>query len=506
MPSVLFSAKNISKRFAVPVLESVDFEVLHGEIHGLIGANGAGKSTLCKIIAGLIHPDSGEMQICGDEYQPKTLKDAMQSGIQIVHQELSLVSTLTVSENIFLGELPTRIGVIQDQELQERTSNVFEKIGLTDINPSAKVATLGAGEQQLVQIAIALARDSKLLILDEPTTSLNAVECDRLFRWLRVLKNRGIGIVFISHRLKELTDLADRITVLRDGVKITTAENFSINHDRLLGWITGEKTKERESSSFKSYCTTTPALQIKHLADGRRLTDVSLTLHRGERLGIAGLVGSGRTELLHAIFGETADCSGTQQLFSDDYRRIFSKTHVAAKSGIGLLPEDRKSAGLMVELDVKTNLTVSSLWKRFTRFGVIQINDEIMTAETLRTNLKINSSAVSQSVETLSGGNQQKVAIGKWLITDAEILLLDEPTRGIDAAARRSIYDLMQQFVSDGKSIIMVSSDLHEMMEICDRIAVLAGGRITETFDRTNWNREAIVKSCFHTHQNEGSA
>ena len=500
---VLFSADHLSKSFAVKVLSNINFDLTAGEIHGLVGANGAGKSTFCNIIAGLTIADSGCMTLDGKTYQPRKRTQSIQAGVQMVHQELSLIHHLTVAENLFLNKLPTRCGVIQHRQLLKQAAMLLNRIGLPQIDPDCAVASLGAGQQQLVEIAMALSRQCKILILDEPTSSLNSIETQQLFEWLRELKDQGIGIIFISHRLDELSLITDRISILRDGELVYTGSTDKITPSQILDQIACKNRKTQTETAFKSYCKPELALRVKNLKVNDQLQDISFHLRRGERLGVAGLMGSGRTELLNAIYGEVSSKRGSIQVLGDTMDKPFQRPHLAAQNGLGMLPEDRKESGVLLDLNLTQNLTISSLKKKFSRFGITQEAKERRVSDDLLSELGVSYQDQSQYLHTLSGGNQQKIAFGKWLITHTQTLLLDEPTRGIDAAARLSLYTLMERFVSRGKSIIMVSSDLDELMQTCDRIIVLAGGQLSQTFDRATWKSEEIIKACFANSKTE---
>jgi ribose transport system ATP-binding protein len=497
MPKIILSVNDVSKNFAVRVLDKIQFDLRLGEIHGLIGANGAGKSTLCKIISGLLLPDSGEMKLNGVLYRPKNRNDSEQSGIQIVHQELSLVDTLTVSENLFLNRLPTRFGCLNKTSLYRKTKSILNKFGLKDINPDSLVGSLGIGQKQLVQIAVSLSRDCKVLILDEPTSSLNQRETEQLFCWLQSLKLQGIGIIFISHRIPDIKTLTDRVTVLRDGQSITACDTKDVCSKSILSYVAGESTARVTKKPFQSYCSHEPGIRLSHLEVQNGIQDISFTAYRGERVGITGLVGSGRTQLLHAIFGSTKTKRGSIQIGASEPTTCFTHPKDALRSGIGMVTEDRKQTGLMMSLDVKTNLTFASLKSRFSSNGLIHETEEQKESSKLRKDTHLKCNNLQQPVKTLSGGNQQKIALGKWLACDVKILLLDEPTRGIDAVARQNIYTKMEDLAKQKKTIVMVSSDLDELLDNCDRILVISQGRLTASFTRPDWSSDRITSACF---------
>ncbi|MCM2369468.1 sugar ABC transporter ATP-binding protein [Aporhodopirellula aestuarii] len=490
----LLTATDITKRFGpVTVLDSVSLDVRGGEIHALLGANGAGKSTLCKIISGLLTRDGGDMSIAGEAYLPSDKQTAERAGIQIVQQELNQVTTLTVAENIFLTRMPSVLGIIRSRQLADRARQVLDHFGLNDVATDTVMGTLGVGRQQMVEIATALDRQCRLLILDEPTAALGADETQRLFERLRSLRDQGIGIIYISHRLDEVAQLSDRVTVLRDGRRVCTQETSSLTTDQMVDLMTGESTSEHHS--FQSFATAKTAMQVKGITAGM-VQDVSFSVRHGERLGIAGLVGSGRTELLRAIFGADSAEQGTVQI-SDRQPTHFSHPSQAVAAGLAMVTEDRKQNGLLLRQSIRANTSISSLGKRFASLGIIRNQRERQAAQEMARQLETKCNDIEQVVATLSGGNQQKVAISKWLVRDADVFFFDEPTRGIDVAARRRIYRLIESLAQAGKAIVIVSSDLDELLETCDRIGVISAGRWIDDFDRDSWSTDQIMQAAF---------
>ncbi|MGB7325038.1 MAG: sugar ABC transporter ATP-binding protein [Rubripirellula sp.] len=496
----LFTATEITKRFgSVTVLDGVSMDVRAGEIHALLGANGAGKSTLCKIIAGLLTPDGGRMSITNqksdavDAYLPRDKQTAELTGVQIVQQELNQVSTLTVAENIFLTRMPTVLGVIRKRQLADRARQILDRFGLNDVATDTVMGTLGVGRQQMIEIATALDRRCRLLILDEPTAALGVREAERLFERLRTLRDQGIGIIYISHRLDEVAQLSDRITVLRDGRFVCTKETSSLTTDEMVELMSGQSTSKHHS--FQSFATDETALRVDGMTAGI-VRDVSFTLRHGERLGISGLVGSGRTELLRAIFGADIAEQGTVTV-SDQPATRFSHPRQAVAAGLAMVTEDRKQNGLLLRQPIQFNTSISSLSKRFASLGVIRNHRERQAAIEMTRKLETKCNDIDQRVATLSGGNQQKVAISKWLVRDAEVFLFDEPTRGIDVAARRQIYRLIESLAQAGKAIIIVSSDLDELLETCDRIGVISAGKWIDEFHRDTWSSDQIMQASF---------
>lgn len=490
----LLTASDITKRFgSVTVLNGVSLDVRGGEIHALLGANGAGKSTLCRIISGLLGFDSGNMAIRGAAFRPKNKQSAEQSGIQIVQQELNQIASLTVAENIFLTRMPNVLGVIRRRQLAARARLVLDHFGLPDVDTDAVMGTLGVGRQQMVEIAAALERQCRLLILDEPTAALGGRETERLFERLRTLRDQGIGILYISHRLDEVSRLSDRITVLRDGRHVCTKETSSVTTDQMVALMTGEVSSERHA--FRSFATDRIAFQVNGITSGP-VRNVSWSVRQGERLGIAGLVGSGRTELLRAIFGADIAEQGTVQV-GDRTATRFSHPGDAVRSGIAMVTEDRKHNGLLLRQAIRSNISLGSLGRLFSTLGIVRRQRERRVAREQTERLDTKCNNIEQLVGTLSGGNQQKVAISKWLVRDAEVFLFDEPTRGIDVAARRRIYRLIESLAREGKAIVVVSSDLDELQETCDRIGVISAGRWVGEFDRNSWSVDQIMQAAF---------
>jgi len=512
--SVLLQTKGLTKRYGnVTVLRDVSFEIRSGEIHALLGANGAGKSTLCKIISGLVTASNGTMQLASENYAPETKQQAEASGVEIVQQELNMIGTLSVAENLLLTRLPNRGGVLRSRRLHEEARGILDRFGLSDVPTFAPVESLGVGHQQMVEIATALARQCRLLILDEPTAALSGTEAKQLFEHLSELRTQGVAIIYISHRLDEVAKIADRVTVLRDGKYVTTRKTSSLRADDMVALMSGDASSN-EAAKHQSYCTDELAMQVRSLTCGK-VRDVTLQVRRGERLGITGLVGSGRTEFLRAIFGADVATSGEVILPDQSKGRLskgclskrwrFSNPSQAVAAGLAMVTEDRKQNGLLLSQSIATNTTLSSLRKRFSRWGLLHGAEERRVSIEMVDELEIRSESIDQNVATLSGGNQQKVAVAKWLVRDADVFLFDEPTRGIDVAARRRIYRLLESLAANGKACVIVSSDLEELFETCDSIAVMCDGRLVETFDRDNWSQEKIMQASFSGYVKTGA-
>lgn len=496
--NALFTATNITKRYeAVTVLDEVQLDVRRGEVHALLGANGAGKSTLCKIISGLTPASNGSMQLDGIDFRPISKQAAELAGVQIVQQELNQIPTLTVAENISLCRLPNTAGIINRKRLAQRARGALDRIGLSDITADTIVGTLGVGRQQMIEIATALDRECKLLILDEPTASLSPAEVERLFEQLEQLRRDGIGIVYISHRLNEVARMADRVTVLRDGKYVCTQDASALTTEQMVELMSGEEAVA--SSEFESFASDTVAMRVTDISGGI-VQDVSFSVRRGERLGIAGLVGSGRTELLRLIFGADLAESGSVGIGGQTPKR-FAHPQAAVDAGLAMVTEDRKQNGLLLSQSVRVNTTLCSLFKRFSLMGVLRGFREREVTQEMVDDLQTKCEHLGQTIETLSGGNQQKVAISKWLVWDPDVFFFDEPTRGIDVSARRRIYSLLDSLAKSGKAIVIVSSDLDELLETCDRIGVMSAGRWVEEFSRDSWSTDRIMQAAFSNYK-----
>ncbi|MBL8815833.1 MAG: sugar ABC transporter ATP-binding protein [Planctomyces sp.] len=509
---VMLRTEGISKKFAAPVLRGIELNVNQGEVHALLGANGAGKSTLCRIISGLLWADSGRMFLDGKEFTSTTRQDAEQRGIQIVQQELNLLPTLTVAENMFLDRMPCRFGWIDRRELNRRAQAAMDALNLSQIDVRTQVSELGVGQRQLVEIAGALSRSCRLLILDEPTAALTATETERLFEQLRRLKSEGTGVIYISHRLEEIRQIADRISVLRDGRLITTQPVDELSTDEIVSLMTGAEPEVVEGVSGNTHGAGTgsssvserklkgTALRVSGLSVEGRLTDVNFTLYEGERLGVAGLVGAGRTEMLRALFGDLRTDGGMIRVGDGIDRQPFEYPRDAVRAGFAMVTEDRKADGLMLSMSIREN-TVLPVRRKLAWHGtLVRRRSEVAVTEAMRDSLGVISQSVEQPVDELSGGNQQKVILGKWLLTAPRILLLDEPTRGIDVPARMTILKQLNQLAERGTAILMVSSDLDELMQFCDRILVLSVGKISGDFRRDAWTKELLMQACFRGH------
>ena len=497
----LFSACAISKSFpGVRALSDVNFDLRHGEVHALVGENGAGKSTLARISGGAEVPDSGQMRFCGKPYLPGNRARAESAGVRMIMQELHLIPTLTVAENILINKLPHRFGLVDYKKLNRLAKEVMEQVGLGDVDPATPVRFLGTGQQQMVEIAAGLSQRCRILIMDEPTASLTDNEIELLFNQIRKLKADGVGIVYISHRIEEITRISDRVTVLRDGCVISTNPTKQLSVESIIRLMVGrdiEHQRLRQAASRGKV-----ALGVAGLTCANKVEDVNFEVHKGEILGVAGLMGSGRTEMIRALFGADARDSGKIYLGESKKPLKIRTPGDAVRNGIALVPENRKEQGLLLNLPVRVNISLTRL-SSVSRFGWINVSREKATADKFADSLSIRCSSSEQKVVQLSGGNQQKVVIAKWLNTDADVFFFDEPTRGIDVGAKFEIYQILAELAENQKAILVISSDLLELMAICDRIMVMSAGRVAATFARGQWDREKIMSAAFSGYINK---
>lgn len=494
----LLAAKELSKSYGpVRVLTNVDFDLRRGEVHALVGENGAGKSTLSRILAGLTPPDTGTLTLQGRPYRPRDRRDAERHGVRMVLQELNLISNLTVAESLFLDCLPHRGGWIDRAALARRARAALARVGLGDLDPHRPVHTLGIGQQQMVEIAAGLARRCDVLILDEPTAALTGAEIERLFAQIAALKAAGAGILYISHRLEEVRRVADRVSVLRDGRLVATRPAADFALEDIVRLMVG---RELEPANVRRHSVPGPvALEVRGLRRPPAVREVSFQVRRGEILGLAGLMGSGRTETLRAIYGADPPEAGEIRLHGGAPVR-FCSPRDAVRHGLALVTEDRKTQGLLLPLAVRVNLTLASLRAVAGTAGVIRRAAESSRARQWVQRLGIRCRSEEQPVAELSGGNQQKVVLARWLCRDCDILLFDEPTRGIDVGARFEIHRWLDELAVRGKALVVVSSDLTELMLLCDRIAVLSAGRLVATFDRGEWTEDRLMAAALSGH------
>jgi ribose transport system ATP-binding protein len=496
-------ARAISKSFpGVQALAEVSFELRQGEVHALVGENGAGKSTLARIIGGAEIPDSGEMHFCGKSYRPANRTDAESCGVRMIMQELHLIGNLTIAENILLNKLPHRFGIIDYKKLNNIAREVMIQVGLGDTDPAMPVKFLGTGQQQMVEIAAGLSQQCRILIMDEPTASLTDKETELLFAQIRKLKADGVGIIYISHRIEEIIRITDRVTVLRDGRLISTNPTKELNVDGIIRMMVGRDLAHQQLRHAATSGQT--ALSVTGLTSKDKVKDVTFEVRKGEILGVSGLMGSGRTEMVRALFGADRPDSGKVCLGGSEKPLEIRRPSDAVRNGIALLPEDRKEQGLLLRLPVRVNVSLTYL-SSVSRFGWINISKEKNLADKYADALSIRCSSSEQMIGQLSGGNQQKVVIAKWLHRNADIFCFDEPTRGIDVGAKFEIYQMLADLAGKAKAVIVISSDLMELMAVCDRIMVMSAGRIAATYGRGEWSQEKIMSAAFSGYINKPS-
>ena len=475
MEEYIVELEHINKSFAgVKVLKDVKFNLKSGEVMALLGENGAGKSTLMKILSGVYTRDSGTLKVFGKEYGDLDTKKAHELGIAIIHQELNMCRHLTVAENIFLGRETQKGITLDNKEMAQKTKEVLDSLKI-DLDPNEIVGNLSVSKQQMVEIAKALSIHAKILVMDEPTSALTAKEIDELFRIIDQLRSEGCGIVYISHRLEELSHVSNRVTVLRDGEFIMNGEFQDYTMDQLISFMVGREITEKfpRVSCEKGK----KIFEVRHLNAGRMVRDVNLELYEGEIVGIAGLMGAGRTETTRAIFGIDPKDGG--EIVLDGQTITIKKPIDAIKAGIVLAPEDRKKDGLCTKLSVRDNLALPNLDWICNAIGKVDTKKEKELVDKAVSDLSIKLSTEEINAESLSGGNQQKVVIGKWLARNSRVIIFDEPTRGVDVGAKVEIYNLMNELKKNGTGVLFVSSELPEVMGISDRIVVMCDGRIT---------------------------
>ena len=492
MSDVLVLMEGIDKSFpGVHALDQAKFELRAGEVHALVGENGAGKSTLMKVLAGVYSKDAGRILYLGKEVEIHTPRAAQHLGISMIHQELNLMPHLTLAQNVFIGREP-RQGirlVLDENRINAQTQELFDSMHLK-LNPRTKVSDLTVARQQMVEIAKALSFNSQVLIMDEPTAALTEAEIEELFRMIREMRDKGVGVVYISHRLEELKQITDRITVMRDGRYVDTVDAQTTTIDQIISMMVG-RTIYESAPEVPEHPSDDVALEVKNLNRGSVIKDVSFALKKGEILGFAGLMGAGRTEVARAVFGADPVNSG------DVYVRG-KKVHIkhprdAVRHGIGYLSEDRKRYGLALGMDVESNIVLASFQKFLGFLGVVNSGKMRQTGQQYVQALSIKTPSLQQRVKNLSGGNQQKVVIGKWLTADTDILIFDEPTRGIDVGAKSEIYRLLNDLAQQGKAIIMISSELPEILRMSHRIVVMCEGRITGELSAAEATQERIM-------------
>ncbi|HJA12030.1 MAG TPA: sugar ABC transporter ATP-binding protein [Candidatus Mediterraneibacter merdipullorum] len=490
MGEVILTMKGIDKSFpGVHALDHVDLEVRKGEVHALMGENGAGKSTLMKVLTGIYKKDSGTITYEGKEVEFHNTREAQDAGVVIVHQELNMLGHLTVAQNIFIGREFKKGIRIDDKKMNEEARKLFDRMHI-DIDPTETMSHLTVGKQQMCEIAKAISHEAKVIIFDEPSAALTEAEIEELFKIIRDLRDQGLGIVYISHRMDEIKVITDRVTVMRDGAYVGTLITKDCTKDDIINMMVGRVIYEDPKTKNMTPPGAPVVLKVEHLNAGKMVQDVSFELHKGEVLGFSGLMGAGRTETMRALFG--ADPIDSGDIYINGEKVNIKSPQDAVKHGIGYLSEDRKRFGIVVQKTVAENTTMADL-DEFSNGPFINKKKENEIAQKFVDSLATKTPGVDQLVVNLSGGNQQKVVIAKWLTRNCDILIFDEPTRGIDVGAKNEIYKLMNQLAAEGKAIIMVSSEMTEILRMSDRIVVMCEGKKTGELDISEATQENIM-------------
>jgi ribose transport system ATP-binding protein len=490
--SLAVSMRGISKAFGpVQVLQAVDFSLAAGEIHALMGENGAGKSTLMKVLCGVYQADAGVVEVDGRVQTIRSTADAEALGIAIIHQELNLIAQLTVMENLFLGREPSRWGVVDQRAMREQTLHWLQTVGATGIDPQAEAGSLSIGQQQMVEIAKALSLKARVLVMDEPTAALTEREIERLFAIMSELKSRGVAIVYVSHRMEEIFRICDRISVLRDGHFVGERAIAETSFDQIVQLMVGREIGQRFPR--RSHECGAVRLQVDGLADEGQISGISFEVRAGEVLGIAGLMGAGRSEILKTLFGLKPRRAGTVRI--DGQLLELHTPSAAIAAGLGFVTEDRKSQGLVLGLSVRENASLVHL-SGYAHAGVVQAGKESSAVRKLIDHLRIRTRDPELEVHALSGGNQQKVVFAKWLAQPPKVLLLDEPTRGVDVGGKAEIYTIINRLAAAGTAIVMVSSELPEVLAMSDRILVMREGQQNGLFEAQQASQELLMAAA----------
>ena len=486
----ILQVKNVSKIFpGVKALDDVSAEFYPGEVHTLVGENGAGKSTLIKIISGVYTPTQGTIMFEGEEVHFATPRQAMEKGIAVIHQELSIAKDLTVAENVWLGrEKRKKSGLLDKARMERETQDILDFMKV-NLKANMLAGTLNAAQQQMIEIAKVISQNARIVVMDEPTSSLSEHEINALFEQVRILKEKDVAIIYITHRLKELTQICERVTVLRDGSKVATMMVADVTEKEIVASMVG-----REMADYyhkHKHAKGKEVLRVEKLCQKGVFEDISFSVYAGQIVGFSGLVGAGRTEVMEAIFGATKLDSG--KIFLEGKEITFANPEKAIESHIGLVTEDRRRTGLLLEKNIVENMALPSLPFKQRKLGFINKKWEKETAKTYMEKLRVKAPSMNTILSTLSGGNQQKVILGKWLAANSNILILDEPTRGIDVNARSEFYTLMNEFVEEGGAIIMISSEMPEVVGISDRVVVMREGRISGELSDEEINEQSII-------------
>jgi len=505
IPDVILEVENVSKAFpGVKALDSVSFDLRKGEVHALVGENGAGKSTLMKILSGVYQADEGVIRYKGKAVSFRNVTQSREAGIGIIYQELNLIPHLSVAANIFIGREPlTRFGALDEKKMNTDAVAILDRLNI-HLDPTIILNQLPVSKQQMVEIAKALSFDSEVLIMDEPTSALTESEIDELFGIIHTLRDRGVAIIYISHRLEELKHIVDRISIFRDGHSVSTDDYSAIGNLEIVSRMVGRKL-ENKFPPKQNVPTTKKILEVRNIVRAGILHDISFDLYRGEILGISGLMGSGRSELARAIFG--ADPIDSGDVIMNGRKLSLKSPSDAIKAGIAYLSENRKEEGLAVKMQLAENITMANVQEISQRFGVLSRSLEMEAAKRYVKELLIRTPSLTQIVNNLSGGNQQKVVVAKWLFCDSKILIFDEPTRGIDVGTKYAIYELIGVLAREGKGIILISSDLPEILGLTDRLLVLHEGKLAATLTTTETTpREVLNYAAGLATYNKGTA
>lgn len=498
MSECICRIKKITKEFpGVRALKEVSFDIRYGEIHAIIGENGAGKSTLMNILSGVYEPTAGEVEFDGRPVRFTNPTEAQHAGISMIHQELSLAAAMTVAENIFQGRMPkNRFGFIKKAELLQRSGEILEKLKVTDtIRPSASVREMSISEKQMIEIAKALSLNAKLLIMDEPTSSLTTNEIEAMLKLMKELRDSGVSILFITHKLEEVLEVADTITVMRDGAYVTSLDPKTTTIPEMISYMVGRKEEEEKVREFHTFDDSETVLEVKDLCVPGKIRNISFKLHKGEVLGLTGLVGAGRSELLNAIFGYYGKVHG--EVLLDGKPVCFGHCKDAIAHGIGLVPENRKEAGLFLKMSVRDNMTMVHA-RQLSGKVFMHVKSASGVAEDYVKKLSIKTPGLEQKVVNLSGGNQQKTIIARWMMHHPRVLLLDEPTHGIDVGAKAEIYRLIDEIAAEGIAVIILSSELPEIMKLSDRVMIMHGGELKGIIDHKEATQIKIMSYMFN--------
>lgn len=491
MDDIRVDMQEIDKSFAgVKALNHARMTVKAGQIHALVGENGAGKSTLMKILSGALHRDSGQIRIMGQEAHIQTPKDARRLGVATIYQEFMLAPDLTVAENIFIDRFASGGKLINWKKLNEDARQLLEELGFEEIRPTTKVGTLSVAYQQVVEICKSLSRNVSILILDEPTAVLTFKEIEKLFTLLRKLRSEGVSIIYISHRLEEIFQLCDEITVMKDGAYVRTVRAETINKDELISMMVGRDIKDIFPKRDAVIGET--VLEVRNLCGGSMVQDISFAVRKGEVLGFYGLVGAGRTETMRAVFGAAEWTDGEILLNGRPVR--FSSPKMAVKAGVGMVPEDRKKQGVILGQSIRMNTTITSMDKVKNRWRLFDRKKERSFVEQILAKINTKYGSMENPVASLSGGNQQKVVLGKWLAADSQVIIFDEPTRGVDVGAKTEIYHCINQLAKEGIAILMISSEMPELLGMSDRIITMRQGRISGELAKQEFGENNLIK------------